>query len=91
MNHPEEPHFLEGKYEPEAGGCNSPMEAAAMSSAISLKRIADLLEVCDAADGKVITLPQIMLRLVQALEPTNLSGMNSISETLFGIMLNGRQ
>ena len=37
------PHPLEGKYEPESRGVQTPLEAAAMSIAISLKRIADHL------------------------------------------------
>ena len=38
------PHPLEGKYEPESRDVQTPLEAAAMSIAISLKRIADHLE-----------------------------------------------
>lgn len=37
------PHPLEGKYEPESRDVQTPLEAAAMSIAISLKRIADHL------------------------------------------------
>ena len=35
------PHPLEGKYEPESRDVQTPLEAAYMSIAISLKRIAD--------------------------------------------------
>ena len=38
------PHPLEGKYEPESRDVQTPLEAAAMSIAISLKRIADYLD-----------------------------------------------
>lgn len=38
-----------------------------LSIAISLKRIADALEVTNAEDDKVISLPQIMLRIANAL------------------------
>lgn len=38
------PHPLEGKYEPESRDVQTPLEAAAMSIAISLKRIADHLD-----------------------------------------------
>ena len=37
----EEPQSLEGKLEPEARPCSSVQEAAALSLAISMKRIAD--------------------------------------------------
>lgn len=37
------PHPLEGKYEPEARVCQTSKEAALMSIAVSLKRIADAL------------------------------------------------
>ena len=39
-----------------------------LSIARSLKRIADLLEVVDAEDGKVITLPQIMLYMLKEMK-----------------------
>jgi hypothetical protein len=38
------PHPLEGKLEPECRDVQSPMECAALSIAISLKRIADQLD-----------------------------------------------
>lgn len=38
------PHPLEGKYEPESRDVQTPLEAAYMSIAISLKRIADHLD-----------------------------------------------
>ena len=38
------PHPLEGKLEPECRDVRSPMECAALSIAISLKRIADAIE-----------------------------------------------
>ena len=42
--HPEQPqYFLEGKLEPECKNVQTPMECAALSIAISLKRIADEL------------------------------------------------
>lgn len=42
---PEEtPHRLEGRFEVEAKPCGSLSEAAAVSMAVSLKRIADALE-----------------------------------------------
>lgn len=47
--HPEEPHPLEGRLEPEFRDVRSPMECAALSIAISLKRIADQLEGYDTA------------------------------------------
>jgi len=37
-------HPFEGKFEPEARDCRDPLTAAATSSAVSLKRIADVLE-----------------------------------------------
>ena len=37
------PHPLEGKYEPEARDCRNAQDAALMSIAVSLKRIADAL------------------------------------------------
>ena len=41
--HPQ-PHFLEGRLEPECRDVQTPLECAALSIAISLKRIADVLE-----------------------------------------------
>lgn len=41
-----------------------------LSIAISLKRIADLLEVVRADSGEVITLPQLLLRISQTLDRT---------------------
>ena len=38
------PHPLEGRLEPEASSASSPQEAAALSLAISMKRIADCLD-----------------------------------------------
>lgn len=38
------PNPLEGKLEPEARPCRDPLSAAATSIAVSLKRIADVLE-----------------------------------------------
>lgn len=35
---------LEGKFEPEARDCRDPLSAAATSIAVSLKRIADVLD-----------------------------------------------
>lgn len=43
MNHGAHPHPLEGKLEPECRDVHTPMECAALSIAISLKRIADQL------------------------------------------------
>jgi hypothetical protein len=40
--HPQ-PHFLEGKLEPECRDVQTPMDCATLSIAISLKRIADFL------------------------------------------------
>ena len=45
MTHPHpEQHPLEGKLEPECREVKTPMECAALSIAISLKRIADQME-----------------------------------------------
>lgn len=41
---------------------------ALVSSAISLKRIADALEVTQVESGEVISLPQILLRIAKAVE-----------------------
>lgn len=40
--------------------------------AVAMERIADLLEVTNAEDGKVITLPQILLRIAKNSEPVEL-------------------
>ena len=56
------PHPLEGKYEPESRDVQTPLEAAYMSIAISLKRIADHLETDHPA-------PDNVRRAEKALEP----------------------
>ena len=43
MNNSQHPHLLEGRLEPECRDVQTPMECAALSIAISLKRIADQL------------------------------------------------
>lgn len=44
-------HRLEGKFEPEARDCLDPLSAAATSMAVSLKRIADALELTQNTVG----------------------------------------
>lgn len=39
----------------------------------------------------IISMALSLKRIADALQPTNESGMNSISESLHGLMLNGRQ
>lgn len=55
-------HPLDRKYEPESRNVQTPIEAAIMSIAISLKRIADHLETDHAA-------PDTVRRAEKALEP----------------------
>ena len=47
----EEAHPLDGKLEPEARDTDTPTEAALISLAVSMKRIADVLDVLDVREG----------------------------------------
>ena len=53
-------HPLEGKYEPEARWVQTPNEAALMSIAISLKRIADQLDGSGGADRLTTSLADVL-------------------------------
>ncbi len=59
-----EPHFLDGKLEPECRDVQTPLECATLSIAISLKRIADQL---DGSGTRSVTQPVSLADTLQAL------------------------
>jgi|688.fasta_scaffold290875_2 hypothetical protein len=63
MSSEHHPHPLDGKYEAEAKWAPTAKEAAAMSIAISLKRIADQLSGCGQTDHDTISLSDVLKAL----------------------------
>ena len=70
------PHPLEGKYEPESRDVQTPLEAAAMSIAISLKRIADALTPEEERLGPVDHLNEVLHDFVNNLYSSLINARN---------------
>ena len=79
-----EPTVAEAAQEADLSNVHQLERLATFSQAVSLRRIADLLEVARVDDGTetVITLPQILLRSAKALEGLPDSVYHAISNAL---------